>query len=60
MFGSYNFYGFSGDDTTTEEYYEDDNVPCDSDKLPQGCYYKYCAYGSSSGQECNKKLFYVC
>ncbi len=29
-------------------------MPCDTDKLPQGCYYKSCAYGNSSRQECNK------
>ncbi len=46
------------DDTTTEEDTEDDNVPCEADKLPHGCYYKSCAYGSSSGQECNK--YYIC
>ncbi len=46
------------DDTTTEENSEDENVPCDPDKLSHGCYYKYCAYGSSSRQECNK--YYIC
>ncbi len=28
-------------DTTTEEDSEDENEPCDLNKLPQGCYYKY-------------------
>ncbi len=51
------------DDTTTDEdSAEDANVPCDPDKWPQGCYYpgyyKSCAYGSSSGQECIK--YYIC
>ncbi len=32
------------DDTTTEEDSEDENVPCDLDKLSQGCYYTSCAY----------------
>ncbi len=45
------------DATTTEEDAEDENVPCDPDKLPQGCYYKSCAYGSSSRQECN--MYYI-
>ncbi len=46
------------DDTTTKEDSEDENVPCDPDKLPHGCYYQSCAYGSSSRQECNK--YYIC
>ncbi len=44
------------DDTITEEDSED--VPCHPDKLPHGCYYKSCAYGNSSRQECNKH--YIC
>ncbi len=44
------------DDTTTEEDSEDENVPCNPNKLPLGCHYKSCAYGSSSRQECNKHL----
>ncbi len=43
------------DDPTIEEDHEDENVPCYSDKLPQGCYYKSC---SSSRQEYNK--YYIC
>ncbi len=45
-------------DDTTKEDSEDENVPCDPDKLPYGCYYQSCAYGSSSRQECNK--YYIC
>ncbi len=46
------------DDTTTEEDSEDENVLCDPDKLPQGCYFQSCAYGSSSRQHCPK--YYIC
>ncbi len=36
------------DDNTTEEDSENENMPCNPDKLPEGCYYKSCACGCSS------------
>ncbi len=44
------------DNTTTEEDADDENVLCAPGRLPQGCYYKSCAYGSSSRQECYKYI----
>ncbi len=32
--------------TTTEEDSNDENVPYNPEQLPEGCYYKSCAYGS--------------